>query len=100
MDNFTGNGNTYAVRAENILMDGEAECKLEAQVVEKSYAGGQLRILFRLNDGQMITANRYGIEGTGISIASAAEMLNNVVGMLLVIGANTISRKASNVSLY
>lgn len=45
-------------------------------------------------------ANRYGIEGTGISIASAAEMLNNVVGMLLVIGANTISRKASNVSLY
>lgn len=33
-------------------------------------------------------------------IASAAEMLNNVVGMLLVIGANTIARKASNVSLY
>ncbi len=33
-------------------------------------------------------------------VASAAEMLNNVVGMLLVIGANTIARKASNVSLY
>ena len=33
-------------------------------------------------------------------IAAAAEMLNNVVGMLLVIGANTIARKASNVSLY
>ncbi len=33
-------------------------------------------------------------------LASAAEMLNNVVGMLLVIGANTIARKASNVSLY
>ena len=33
-------------------------------------------------------------------IASAAEMINNVVGMLLVIGANTIARKASNVSLY
>ena len=33
-------------------------------------------------------------------IASAAEMMNNVVGMLLVIGANTIARKASNVSLY
>ena len=33
-------------------------------------------------------------------LASAAEMMNNVVGMLLVIGANTISRKASNVSLY
>ncbi len=33
-------------------------------------------------------------------IASAAEMMNNVVGMLLVIGANTIARRASNVSLY
>ena len=33
-------------------------------------------------------------------IASAAEMMNNVVGMLLVIGANTIARKASDVSLY
>ena len=33
-------------------------------------------------------------------IAAAAEMLNNVIGMLLVIGANTIARKASNVSLY
>ena len=33
-------------------------------------------------------------------LAAAAEMMNNVVGMLLVIGANTISRKASDVSLY
>ncbi len=33
-------------------------------------------------------------------LASAAEMMNNVVGMLLVISANTIARKASNVSLY
>ena len=33
-------------------------------------------------------------------LASAAEMMNNVVGMLLVIGANTIARKTSNVSLY
>ena len=35
--------------------------------------------------------------GTGIA---AAEMMNNVIGMLLVIGANTIARKASNTSLY
>lgn len=35
-----------------------------------------------------------------IGVASAAEMLNNVVGMLLVIGANSIARKASDVSLY
>ena len=45
-------------------------------------------------------AQRYGLEGAEKGIASAAEMMNNVVGMLLVIGANTIARKASNVSLY
>ena len=45
-------------------------------------------------------AQRYGIQNGQRGIASAAEMMNNVVGMLLVIGANTISRKASNVSLY
>jgi hypothetical protein len=27
-------------------------------------------------------------------------MMNNVIGMLLVIGANTIARKASDTSLY
>lgn len=41
-----------------------------------------------------------GTNGTTKGIASAAEMINNVVGMLLVIGANTIARKASNTSLY
>ena len=45
-------------------------------------------------------AQRYGVMDGRTGIASAAEMLNNVVGMLLVIGANTISRKASDVSLY
>ena len=45
-------------------------------------------------------AQRYGMQDGRTGIASAAEMLNNVVGMLLVIGANTISRKASDVSLY
>ena len=43
---------------------------------------------------------RLGIESGLKSVASAAEMMNNVIGMLLVIGANTIARKASNVSLY
>ena len=33
-------------------------------------------------------------------VASAAEMLNNIIGMLLVIGANTVAKKASDVSLY
>ena len=46
-------------------------------------------------------AQRVGMGSQGlIGIASAAEMLNNVVGMILVIGANTIARKASDVSLY
>ena len=30
----------------------------------------------------------------------AAEMLNNLIGMILVIGSNFIARRASNVSLY
>nr|MCR4617492.1 sugar ABC transporter permease [Lachnospiraceae bacterium] len=42
-----------------------------------------------------------GAQGTtNPGLAMAAEMLNNIVGMLLVIGANTIARKASNTSLY
>ena len=53
-------------------------------------------------------AIRYGVNNEGASggvnpgkgLASAAEMMNNIVGMLLVIGANTIARKASDVSLY
>ena len=45
-------------------------------------------------------ANRYGLEGASKGIASAAEMMNNVIGMLLVIGANTIARKAADTSLY
>ena len=66
---FVGNANilrlegeTYAIRSENILMDGEAVCTQEAVVMEKSFAGGQLRILFRLSDGQTLTASRYGID--------------------------------------
>ncbi len=45
-------------------------------------------------------AQRLGMENGLTGMASAAEMMSNVIGMLLVIGANTIARKASNVSLY
>ena len=48
-------------------------------------------------------AKRIGLESStsaNTGLASAAEMINNVVGMLLVIGANTIARKASDISLY
>ena len=53
---------TYAIRTENILMNGEPECTREAIVREKSFAGGQLRIVFELADGQQLTASRYGID--------------------------------------
>ena len=36
-------------------------------------------------------AQRYGLAGSDKGIASAAEMMNNVIGMLLVIGANSYS---------
>lgn len=59
---YRNNGQTFAVRAENVLMDGEEECVISAVVKEKSFTGGQLRILFETADGQFITANRYGID--------------------------------------
>jgi spermidine/putrescine transport system ATP-binding protein len=58
---FSGK-NTYAIRTENVLMNGEEPCIHHAQVTEKSFAGGQLRIVFKLDDGQFITASRYGID--------------------------------------
>ena len=70
---------------------------------------GYEKVLLLYNTNTYVTADvvstfsyRQGMStgGAGIGIASAAEMMNNVVGMLLVIGANTIARKASNTSLY
>ena len=68
---------------------------------------GYEKVLLLYNPNTYTTADvvstlsyRLGIEGGWKGVASAAEMMNNVVGMLLVIGANTIARKASNVSLY
>ena len=69
---------------------------------------GYEKVLLLYNTNTYVTADvistlsyRTGLQGgAGTGIASAAEMMNNVVGMLLVIGANTIARKASNTSLY
>ena len=69
---------------------------------------GYEKVLLLYNHNTYMTADvvstfaqRYGLDNPFLTgIASAAEMLNNVVGMLLVIGANTIERKASDVSLY
>jgi len=69
---------------------------------------GYEKVLLLYNTKTYMTADvistlayRTGLAGgAGTGIASAAEMMNNVVGMLLVIGANTIARKAANTSLY
>lgn len=68
---------------------------------------GYEKVLLLYNTDTWVTADvvstfsqRYGLAGSQKALASAAEMMNNVIGMLLVIGANTIARKASNVSLY
>ncbi len=68
---------------------------------------GYEKVLLLYNSNTYVTADvvstfaqRYGLLGANKGLASASEMINNVVGMLLVIGANTIARKASNTSLY
>ena len=69
---------------------------------------GYEKVLLLYNTNTYVTADvvstfaqRYGIgSATNQGLASAAEMMSNVISMLLVIGANTISRKASDVSLY
>ena len=68
---------------------------------------GYEKVLLLYNPNTYVTADvvstfaqRYGIADGLVGIASSAEMLNNVVGMILVISANTIARKASDVSLY
>lgn len=77
---FVGNANilrqgtdVYAIRSENVLMNGEPVCDREAVVLEKSFAGGQLRILFGLQDGQQITASRYGIDAD-IAVGSTVKI--------------------------
>lgn len=59
---YRENGKVYAVRSENVLMENEPECHLDAVVEDKSFAGGQLRVQLRLPDGQQIIASRYGID--------------------------------------
>ncbi len=68
---------------------------------------GYEKVLLLYNENTYVTADvvstfaqRHGIENGDKGVASAAEMMNNVIGMLLVIGANKIANKASNVSLY
>ena len=79
---FRENGKTYAIRSENVKIgaeevpggsaaDAAEQRKIDrartAKVIEKSFAGGQLRIEFELEDGQRIVASRSGINSALIS---------------------------------
>ncbi len=68
---------------------------------------GYEKVLLLYNVNSFVTADvvstfaqRLGMDLGLTGMASAAEMMSNIIGMLLVIGANTIARKASDVSLY
>lgn len=53
---------TIAVRTENILICEECREALPAVILEKSFAGGQLRMVIALEDGKQLIASRYGID--------------------------------------
>lgn len=53
---------TLAVRSENLIFDENCQSGLEATVVEKSFAGGLLRVVLKLADGTEVIANRHGID--------------------------------------
>ena len=55
---------TLAVRSENIVLDETCQKGLDAEVVEKSFAGGLLRVVLKLTDGTEVIASRYGIDAS------------------------------------
>lgn len=57
-----GEAVTLAVRSENILLDEDCGCGMEAEVEEKTFAGGQLRMVLVLPEGEKVVASRYGID--------------------------------------
>lgn len=59
---FEGEEVTLAVRSENILLDEDCGCGMEAEVEEKTFAGGQLRMVLVLPGGEKVVASRYGID--------------------------------------
>lgn len=75
---FEGEEVTLAVRSENIRIQEECACGLKAEVMEKSFAAGQLRVVLRLSDGTELVASRYGINadvrpGETVSVCFAPE---------------------------
>lgn len=67
------NNKTYAVRMENVCMNGEGCCKYMAKVKEKNFSGGRLRIVFELEDGQEVVASRFGID-YGVAVGNLVQI--------------------------
>ena len=57
-----GTSVTMAVRSENIQIDEDCGCGLHATVTEKTFSGGLLRMVLKLDDGKEIVSSRYGID--------------------------------------
>ena len=59
---------TFAVRSENIHLNKYSEIQtqrihvLQAEVTEKTFAGGQLRVVLKMSEKQNVVASRYGID--------------------------------------
>jgi putative aldouronate transport system permease protein len=49
---------------------------------------------------QVISTFAFDLKETDVNLATIPEMVNNLTSMLLVIGANMISRKVTETSLY
>ena len=59
-----GENVTIAIRSENIILNEKVSSGLKAKVLEKNFAGGQLRVTLGLADGTRLIASRYGIDVT------------------------------------
>ena len=53
---------TPKLKSENMIFDETCQSGMEAVVVEKSFAGGLLRVVLKLADGTEVIANRHGID--------------------------------------
>ncbi len=62
-----GDNVCIAIRSENIQFDKQCKCDMKAKVVEKSFAGGQLRLSLETADGLKLIASRHGID-IGINV--------------------------------
>ncbi len=71
----TGETVTVAVRSENICFEEPAKSIQDkqgiiARVTEKTFAGGQLRVVLKTTEGQELIASRYGID-TNVNVGES-----------------------------